>query len=65
MNVVEEFGNSSGACIPVNITYNFSEDMQKNVYNCCLSAFGSGLTWGALTMQLGELDFCEMLVSNL
>lgn len=64
MNVVEEFGNSSGACIPVNITYNFAQEMKEKTYQCCLSAFGSGLTWGAMTMQLGELDFCEMLISD-
>lgn len=64
MNTVEEFGNSSGACIPVNITYNFANEMKKNLYNCCISAFGSGLTWGAMTLKLGELDFCEMFISD-
>lgn len=65
MNTVEEFGNSSGACIPVNITYNFSQEMKENAYRCCLSAFGSGLTWGAMVMELGGMDFCEMLISEL
>lgn len=64
MNVVEEFGNSSGACIPVNITYNLARQMKERAYQCCLSAFGSGLTWGAMILRLGELEFCEMLVSD-
>lgn len=64
MNTVEEFGNSSGACIPVNITYNLAKEMTEHTYQCCLSGFGSGLTWGAMTLVLGELDFCEMLVSD-
>ncbi len=64
MNVVEEFGNSSGACIPVCATYNLSSQMKGNPQKYCLSAFGSGLTWAAMVMDIGELDFCEMLVSD-
>jgi len=65
MNTVEEFGNSSGACIPVNITYNLADAMKREMSRCCVSAFGSGLTWGAMVMDLGEMDFCEMLLSDL
>lgn len=64
MNTVEEFGNSSGACIPVNITYNLADNMKTKLSRCCLSAFGSGLTWGAMIMDLGEMNFCEMLISD-
>lgn len=64
MNTVEEFGNSSGACIPVNVTYNLAEEMKTRRSLCCVSAFGSGLTWGAMVMELGEMDFCEMFVSD-
>lgn len=64
MNTVEEFGNSSGACIPVNITYNLAGTMKNQQSRCCVSAFGSGLSWGAMVMTLGEMDFCEMLVSD-
>lgn len=65
MNVVEEFGNSSGACIPVCATYNLSEELKAPEEKlCCLSAFGSGLMWGAMVMKLGGLDFCEMLISD-
>lgn len=65
MNTVEEFGNSSGACIPVNITYNLADAMKREISCCCVSAFGSGLTWGAMVMDLGEMNFCEMLLSDL
>ncbi len=64
MNTVEEFGNSSGACIPVNITYNLADAMKTQKQRCCVSAFGSGLTWGAMVLNLGEMDFCEMFVSD-
>ena len=64
MNVVEEFGNSSGACIPVCATYNLAALLKGEKKKYCLSAFGSGLTWAAMVMDLGEMDFCEMLVSD-
>lgn len=65
MNIVEEFGNSSGACIPVCATYNLVEDLMGEDREYCLSAFGSGLTWGAMVLKIGGLDFCEMLQSDL
>ncbi|MED4888195.1 3-oxoacyl-ACP synthase III family protein [Lysinibacillus sp. FSL R7-0073] len=64
MNIVENFGNSSGSTIPINMVYNLNTTLLENKYNCCLSAFGSGLTWGAMTIELGGMDFCEMLVSD-
>lgn len=65
MNLVEEFGNSSGACIPILAAHNLSRELREGRFRCCLSAFGSGLTWGAMTMELGELDFCENILSDL
>lgn len=64
MNVVEEFGNSSGACIPVCATFNIADLLKGEKHKYCLSAFGSGLTWEAMLMDIGRLDFCEMLVSD-
>ena len=65
MNIVENFGNSSGATIPINIVYNLGQTMVGDLYQCCLAAFGSGLSWGAIIMELGRMDFCEMLISDL
>jgi len=64
MNIVENFGNSSGVCIPLNIAFNFGEKFCQNSYKCCLSAFGSGLSWSAFVMDLGNLNFCEKIVSE-
>lgn len=64
MNIVENFGNSSGATIPINIVHNLGQAVVENSYSCCLSAFGSGLAWGAMTIELGGMDFCEMLISD-
>lgn len=65
MNIVENFGNPSGASIPINIAYNMGEKLLNNRYLCCLSAFGSGLAWGAMLMQLGDMDFCELIDTDL
>jgi len=65
MNIVENFGNSSGSTIPVNITHNVKEDMLKKTQKCCLSGFGAGLTWGSIVLDLGNMDFCEMVISDL
>ncbi len=65
MNIVENFGNSSGSTIPVNITFNLSEEFQNDEYLCCLSGFGAGLSWAAMVLQLGKLDFCELITSTL
>lgn len=64
MNIVENFGNPSGASIPINIVYNLGQDVVYNTYQCCLSGFGSGLTWGAMSIELGGMNFCEMLISD-
>ncbi len=65
MNIVEEYGNSSGSVIGINIVHNLGSKLEDDLYECCLSAFGGGLSWGALVMQLGNMDFCEMIESNL
>lgn len=60
-NVVEKFGNSSGVTIPVATASNLSEQLLDGTLNVCLSGFGVGLTWGAMLMELGPLQFCEMI----
>lgn len=65
MNIVENFGNPSGTSIPINIIHNMADMLISGEYKCCLSAFGSGLTWGAIVIQLGNMDFCEMIESDL
>lgn len=58
-NVVSKFGNSASATIPLNIALNLTPDILQETFNVCMSGFGTGLTVGAMTMQLGPLNFCE------
>lgn len=64
MNIVETFGNPSGASIPVVITHNLAEELTHRRKLCCLSAFGSGLCCGAVVLNLGDFDFCDTIVSE-
>lgn len=64
MNIVQNFGNPSGASIPLTAAFNLGEDLVHKSFTCCLSAFGSGLSYGAMIMELGRLDFCEICVST-
>jgi 3-oxoacyl-[acyl-carrier-protein] synthase III len=63
-NIVREFGNPSGASIPLVATYNIGGKLLKNDYKCCLSAFGGGLNFGSIVMKLGNLDFCRSIISK-
>ncbi|MBI3860704.1 MAG: ketoacyl-ACP synthase III [Planctomycetia bacterium] len=61
MNVVENFGNSSGVTVPTAIAFNLGERLVRESRNVCLAGFGVGLTWSSMLLQLGPLDFCEMI----
>ena len=65
MNVVGDFGNSNSNTVPFALVSNLSEEMKKESYRCCLAGFGAGLTWASALMNIGNLDFCEMLISTL
>lgn len=60
-NVVGEFGNSSGATIPTNITYNLGEKLFNNNYKICMAGFGVGLTCSCLVLDINNLKFCNII----
>ncbi len=60
-NIVENFGNASGATIPTNITFNLATELTSGTKKICMAGFGVGLTWASLVMQVGPLAFCEMI----
>jgi 3-oxoacyl-[acyl-carrier-protein] synthase-3 len=63
-NIVENFGNSSGVTIPTAICFNIGGKLLTNDYKLCLSGFGVGLTWAAMTINMGKLSFCEIIDFN-
>jgi 3-oxoacyl-[acyl-carrier-protein] synthase-3 len=60
-NIVENFGNASGASIPTNISFNLGENALTNTYQVCFSGFGVGLTWAAIEQKLGNLLFNHII----
>jgi len=60
-NIVETFGNSSSATIPVNVCHNLREVLLEKRVKLCLSGFGVGLSWGTLILDVGPLEFCELI----
>jgi 3-oxoacyl-[acyl-carrier-protein] synthase-3 len=61
MNIVENFGNSSGVTIPLVIAFNLAEELKKASCQACLAGFGVGLTWSSMLIRLGSLNFCEII----
>lgn len=65
MNLVETIGNPSGSSIPLVTALNLKSEMMDHKYKCCLSGFGSGLAWGAMIMNLGNMEHCDYIVTEL
>jgi 3-oxoacyl-[acyl-carrier-protein] synthase-3 len=60
-NIVENFGNSSGVTIPLAVAFNVRERLSRERLKICFAGFGVGLTWASILMDVGPLDFCEMI----
>lgn len=65
MDIVEKLGNSDSGTIPAVMTTDVSEQLLSGYKLCCLSGFGAGLSWTSLVMEIGNLSFCENIISNL
>ncbi|MFY4858660.1 3-oxoacyl-[acyl-carrier-protein] synthase III C-terminal domain-containing protein [Aliarcobacter butzleri] len=64
-NVVTFYGNSNSSTIPVAICHNAKDEMlSTDNYKCMLAGFGAGLSYSGIVMNLGEFDFCEMLITT-
>jgi 3-oxoacyl-[acyl-carrier-protein] synthase-3 len=60
-NIVDNFGNSSGATVPIAVSFNLGTDAVTNMYEVCFAGFGVGLTWAAITQSLGKLTFNQII----
>jgi 3-oxoacyl-[acyl-carrier-protein] synthase-3 len=60
-NIVEHFGNASGATIPTNVTFNLGRLLTERPLRLCFAGFGVGLTWAAMVMKVGPLAFCDTI----
>ena len=60
-NVIENFGNSSSATIPVAICHNLSNILVAENKHIMLVGFGIGLTWGGVILDMGHLKYCKIV----
>lgn len=60
-NIVENFGNASGVTVPTNISYNLGDSVCNDVKKVCMAGFGVGLTWSSILMELGNLNFNQII----
>jgi len=60
-STLKEFGNTSGASIPVTITARLREAMKINKQRLTLSGFGIGLSWGTCILDIEDASIPEML----
>jgi 3-oxoacyl-[acyl-carrier-protein] synthase-3 len=60
-NIVSLFGNCSSVTIPMNIAFNCGEQLQRESRRVCFSAFGVGLAWISMVMNVGPLKVCKVV----
>lgn len=60
-NIVENFGNASGVTVPTCISYNLGDQLVRGSKRLCLAGFGVGLTWSSVMMQMGNLNFNQII----
>ena len=60
-NVVENFGNSNSATIPLVTSYNYGDILQKEMHKICFAGFGAGLTCASVIMNVGKLNICRVI----
>lgn len=57
---LEEYGNTSCTTIPLTIDYNFKNPKDLNGKEIVATAFGVGLSWGALCTKLENLEYLSL-----
>lgn len=63
-NVVTYYGNSNSSTIPIAICHNAKDEMISSRHKCMLAGFGAGLSYSGIIIDLGNFDFCEILITN-
>ena len=53
---LQEFGNLGGASIPMLMTYNLGDVLQKRPLTLLCSSFGLGLTWGTMVLRTNAVQ---------
>mgnify|MGYP006361084995 CR=1 FL=1 len=60
--VLEEFGNTSGASIPLALTRSLADGLRRQEHRLLLAGFGVGWSWGAATIACGPIAAAASVV---
>ena len=60
-STLKEFGNTSGASLPVTITARLLKALQSKKQRLVLSGFGIGLSWGTCILDIENAAFPELI----
>lgn len=61
-DIVPIYGNSSSATIPVTLCHHFNDLFtEKDKLHIMFAAFGTGLSLGAVLMDVPKFDYCKMI----
>lgn len=59
---LEEYGNTSGASIPLTLTHALAGELRSRSLNLLLAGFGVGWSWAAAAVSCGPIAAPEMVV---
>jgi 3-oxoacyl-[acyl-carrier-protein] synthase-3 len=62
-STLHDFGNTSGASLPVTMTARIRESLLEGKKRVLMSGFGIGLSWGSCIVDIENAVFPEMIIS--
>jgi 3-oxoacyl-[acyl-carrier-protein] synthase-3 len=62
-STLHDFGNTSGASLPVTMTVRIREALMEGKKRVLMSGFGIGLSWGSCIVDIENAVFPELIVS--
>ena len=62
-STLHDFGNTSGASLPVTMTARIHEALGNGCHRLSLSGFGIGLSWGTCVLEIADAKFPPLLIS--
>lgn len=60
-STLRDFGNSSGASLPVTMTARINKELENGIKRVLLSGFGIGLSWGTALVDIENAVFPDLI----
>ncbi|MDQ7969177.1 MAG: ketoacyl-ACP synthase III [Oxalicibacterium faecigallinarum] len=62
-STLRDFGNTSGASLPITITARINKQLESGKHRVVLSGFGIGLSWGTVLVDIENAKFPDLVES--